>query len=144
MGTIEAFDKRIHDTFAKCQAQGKLSRVKGNFSIIVHEVAQWTVIVRGPKAGVYRELQDDDMDFILITTSEVFDKMNKPLEDRAANDELDHEQIIADGKLAMHGDVEIYEQFIALAEANDAASSRSKGRAPRLDNGRKKRSRKLI
>lgn len=146
--TIEAFDARIHATFAAGEATKKLGKCGGNFAVIVHETAQWTVITKGPTKGIYRELRDDDMDFILITTPSVFAAMNKPAEDRTAEDMLDHAQIIADKKLAIHGDVLVYERFAAMAgaEETDALSLRGSDKPRRTTAGelKKKRTRKLV
>lgn len=127
---IAQFDKRIHKTFETGAAMGKLGQVKGNFSIIVHEVAQWTVIPDGPRAGVYRELTDDEMGFIMITTPEVFAAMNTPADPRAEA-AIDHDQIIEEGKIAIHGDCAIYEQFIAMGAAQGMLAMRAASSAPK-------------
>jgi hypothetical protein len=124
MDAIERFGQRLHEAFAKGVQTGKLAGVGGNFAIVVHEKKTWTVITKGPKPGVVEAITDDRMDFIMIVTFDVFEKMY-PLD--GGTSDLDVDQVIASNRIAMHGDMEIFLRFIALNGAQDMLSLRSSG-----------------
>jgi hypothetical protein len=132
MNAIERFGRRLKDTFEKSVRNGKIARVGGNFSIVVYEKAVWTVITKGPRLGIYEEMTDDKMDFIMITTLDVFEQMY-PADDLEPA-VLDVEQIIADKKMAMHGNIEVYTRFTAM-QGPDSSLSIRMGAAPAKKNG---------
>ena len=138
MDAIERFGRRLRETFDKSVKNGKIARVAGNFSIVVYEKAVWTVISKGPRLGLYEEMTDDVMDFIMITTPDVFEQMYPA--DGTEPVELDVERIIADKKMAMHGNIDIYLRFVALQGAEGMLSIRSSApTAPKNGNGAKRR-----
>jgi hypothetical protein len=133
MNAIERFGRRLKDTFEKSVRNGKIARVGGNFSIVVYEKAVWTVITQGPRLGIYEEMTDDKMDFIMITTLEVFEQMYPA--DGLEPGTLDVEQIVADKKMAMHGNIEVYTRFIAMQGPDSSLSIRMGGAVPAKKNG---------
>lgn len=139
---IREFDERIRKTFDVVARKGKLDEIGGDFSVVVFEEACWTVITSGPRAGVHAEATDDEMGFMFITTPQIFAAMNDPEDD---GEGLDLDAVVEDGKVAMHGDVEIYVRFIAHGQADDMLSirgRRSNGKATDRARMRAKRARK--
>jgi hypothetical protein len=126
MDAIERFGQRLHEALAKGLQSKKLSGVGGNFAIIVHETKTWTVITKGAKPRIIEAMTDDEMDFIMIVTREVFEKMY-PLDGQPSD--LDVDQVIASNRIAMHGDMAVFVKFIALNAAQDMLSLRSSGAA---------------
>lgn len=122
--TMQAFEARLRKTFETAQRKGKLDEI-GNFSVVVHPVAAWTVLTSGPNAGVHAQMTDDDMAFIMITTPDVFTVMHS--DDDAEREAFDIEAVMEQKKIAMHGDVEVYMRFVALGQADDMLSLRTGG-----------------
>jgi len=137
--TIKAFDERIRKTFETGQRKGKLEDI-GNFSVVVHPEAVWTVITQGPRAGVHAEMTDDEMAFMLITTPDVFTVMHS--EDEAEIEGFDLDAVMEQNKVAMHGDVEVYMRFVALGQADDMLSLRTGGTPSKGTNLRAKKLKK--
>ena len=139
MDAIERFGRRLRDTFEKSVRNGKIARVAGNFSIVVYERAVWTVITKGPRLGIYEDMTDDAMDFIMITTLDVFERMYPA--DATEEADLDVAQIIAENKIAMHGDMDVFMRFVSLQGAEGLLSIRmgAAPAAPKNGNGAKRR-----
>lgn len=125
LATIREYDERIRKTFETGSRKGKLKDIGGHFSIVVYEHAVWTVISDGPRAGVYAEVTDDDMAFIMITTPDVFSIMHSQSD--ADIDAFDLDGALENKRIAMHGDPEVYLRFVALGQADDMISLRSGG-----------------
>lgn len=121
---IPEFDERLKKTFEEGKKKGKLSTVKGTFCIMVHEKAAWTVITEGPRQGIYKEMTDDEMDFMMITTHEIFNMINTPADEQPPGMEINFDRIIEDKKMMMEGDFDVYLRFIKLAEADSMLSIR--------------------
>lgn len=137
--TIKAFDARLRKTFETGQRKGKLEEV-GNFSVVVHPEAAWTVLTSGPNAGVHAEMTDDDMAFVMITTPDVFTVMHS--EDDEERESFDLDEVMEKNKIAMHGDVEVYMRFVALGQADDMLSLRTGGTPSKGTNLRQKKLKK--
>jgi hypothetical protein len=125
MDAIERFGKRLHEAFEKGVQSGRLAHVGGNFSIVVHEKAVWTVITKGPKPCIVEAITEDRMDFIMISTLDVFEQMYCITE--GEEPDIDIDATIAAKKIAMHGDLDVFIRFIALNGAGDMLSLRANG-----------------
>jgi hypothetical protein len=127
MDPIVRFGERLHEAFEKGARSKKLAGVGGNFTIVVYEKAAWSVFTKGPKLGIIEAPTDDTMDFVMIMTVDVFEKMYQATEGEAAS--LDVEQILAENKIAMYGDPEIFYRFLALNAGDSMLSLRAGGAA---------------
>jgi hypothetical protein len=137
MDPIVRFGERLHEAFEKGARSKKLSSVGGNFTIVVHEKAAWSVFTKGPKVGIIEEVTDDTMDFVMIMTMEVFEKMYTITE--GGIPEMDIEQIIATNKIAMYGEPELFFRFLALNAGEDMLSLRAGGAASVRPSAKKRR-----
>jgi hypothetical protein len=136
MGSIERFGKSLRETFEKGRRNQKLARVGGNFSIVIHEHTAWTVLTSGPRAGVHETMTDDAMDFIMVTTLEIFEQM---FPEGGGDVDLDLDSINAKKQVAMHGDLDVFLRFMTMSGAEGMLSLRAGGGASSAPKTTKKR-----
>jgi hypothetical protein len=127
MDPIVRFGERLHEAFEKGARSKKLAGVGGNFTIVVFEKAAWSVFTKGPKLGIVEAPTEDTMDFVMIMTLDVFEKMYCATEGKVP--QLDVEEILASNRIAMYGDPEVFFRFLALNAAEDMVSLRAGGAA---------------
>jgi hypothetical protein len=124
---LERFKTRLYQTFEKGRREHKLAGV-GNFAIVIHKTAAWTVFTSGPRLGVHEELSDELLDFVLAAKLDVFLEMYGG----ENHQPLDVPRAIRERRLAMQGDLNVFLRFLRINEAADLLSIRGAQAAPKL------------
>ncbi len=84
--------------------------VGGNLLLHVRGVGAWTLVTSGPRAGLYPEATDDDVDFSLSCEEWVLWELMTPDADH------DVEGYVEDGYLDVEGDFGVFQRLLTLAQ----------------------------
>ncbi|MFO0728053.1 MAG: SCP2 sterol-binding domain-containing protein [Myxococcota bacterium] len=118
---VERFGRRLAETFEKGRRERRLEGL-GTFAVIIHETAHWTVIPSGPSAGIHTEMSDEPLDFVLVMKLDLFLEMYTAKGWRP----IDVDKAVAERRMAMQGDFDVFLSFLKLNEAADMLSIRVK------------------
>jgi hypothetical protein len=106
---VAEFIETLHDLFCK-HAEALSQAVGGNFMLHLGKDGTWVFVTRGPRFGIYEEPTADVVDCAIGCDQYVLSAL-------LAEEELDLEHLATTRQLMIHGEYEVFEMFLALAEA---------------------------